>query len=233
MSEKTNRVLLVLTSNDDLGSVRKTGYYVGEAAEPWQVFTDAGYTVDVASIRGGTAPQDGRSDDDPIQRAFFTDPRMAAQLADTAALEDVDAKDYDAVFFVGGHGTMWDFPVTPAVAAIGRSMYESGGIVAAVCHGPAALVGITLSDDRPLVEGKRVACFTNDEEDAVGLTEVVPFLLADALTAKGATHVPAPNFTENVVSDQRVITGQNPQSAAGVARAVVATLGGSTSGDAA
>lgn len=119
---------------------------------------------------------------------------------------------------------MWDFPTAPAVAAVGRDVYESGGVVAAVCHGPAALVGITLSDGAPLVAGKGVAGFTNEEEAAVGLTGVVPFLLADALTARGATHRPGPNFTENVVSDQRVVTGQNPQSAAGVARAVVAAL---------
>jgi Putative intracellular protease/amidase len=225
MTEKTNRVLLVLTSNDDLGGVRKTGYYVGEAADPWQVFTQAGYTVDVASIAGGAPPEDGRNDDDPTQRAFLTDPRIAAQLADTPALADVDATDYDVVFFVGGHGTMWDFPTAPAVATAGREVYEAGGIVAAVCHGPAALVGVTLSDGTPLVAGKRVASFTNDEEAAVGLTEIVPFLLADALTAKGATHVPGPNFAENVVSDQRVVTGQNPQSASGVAHAVIAALG--------
>lgn len=218
------RVLLVLTSNDDLGGVRGTGYYVGEAAEPWQVFTRAGYTVDVASIAGGVPPEDGRDDDDPIQRAFLTDARIAAQLSNTRALADVDPGEYDAVFFVGGHGTMWDFPTAPSVAALGRDVYESGGVVSAVCHGPAALVGIVLSDGTPLVDGKRVASFTNDEEAAVGLTGVVPFLLADALTGKGATHVPAPNFTENVVSDRRVITGQNPQSAAGVARAVVAAL---------
>ncbi len=225
VSEKKNRVLLVLTSNDDLGGVRRTGYYVGEAAEPWQVFTDAGYTVDLASIAGGTPPQDGRNDDDPIQRAFLTDPRIAEQLGNTRRLADVDAGDYDAVLFVGGHGTMWDFPQAPAVAALGREVYEAGGVVSAVCHGPAALIGITLTDGTPLVSGKRVASFTNDEEAAVGLTGVVPFLLADTLADKGATHVPAPNFTENVVSDQRVVTGQNPQSAAGVARAVVAALG--------
>lgn len=223
MSEN-ERVLLVLTSHSDLGGVRATGYYVGEAAEPWQVFADAGYTVDVASIDGGVPPEDGRDDDDPTQRAFLTDPRIAEQLADTRALAEVDADDYDAVFFVGGHGAMWDFPTAPAVAAVGRDVYESGGVVAAVCHGPAALVGITLSDGAPLVAGKRVAGFTNEEEAAVGLTGVVPFLLADALTARGATHRPGPNFTENVVSDQRVVTGQNPQSAVGVARAVVAAL---------
>lgn len=224
MSEKKNRVLLVLTSHGDLGGVRETGYYVGEAAEPWRVFADAGYTVDLASIGGGVPPEDGRDDEDPIQRAFLTDHHVSAQLRDTPALADVAASDYDAVFFVGGHGTMWDFPDSPAVASLGRAIYEAGGIVAAVCHGPAALVGITLTDGTPLVQGKRVTSFTNDEEAAVGLTGIVPFLLADALVDKGATHVPAANFTEHVVSDGRLVTGQNPQSAGGVARAVLAAL---------
>lgn len=218
----TPRALLVLTSNDDLGGIRKTGYYISEAAEPWKVFADAGYTVDLASIAGGVPPEDGRNEDDPIQRAFLNDPRISEQLQNTTRLGDIDAADYTIVFFVGGHGTMWDFPTSPDVDRVGREIYENGGVVAAVCHGPAALVNITLSNGEPLVAGKQVTGFTNDEEAAVGLTDVVPFLLADALTDKGATHFPGPNFTENVVTDGRLVTGQNPQSAAGVALAAVA-----------
>lgn len=216
------RALLVLTSNDDLGGLRKTGYYISEAAEPWQVFTDAGYAVDVASIDGGVPPEDGRNDGDPIQRAFLNDPHISGQLLNTTRLADIDAADYGIVFFVGGHGTMWDFPTSSDADRLGREVYENGGVIAAVCHGPAALVNIALTGGDPLIAGKRVTSFTNDEEGAVGLTDVVPFLLADALTAKGATHVPGPNFTENVVTDGRLITGQNPQSAAGVARAAAA-----------
>lgn len=216
------RALLVLTSHDDLGGLRKTGYYVGEAAEPWKVLTDAGYTVDLASVSGGVPPEDGRNEDDPTQRAFLNDPSIAAQLQNTESLAEVDPDGYDIVFFVGGHGTMWDFPDAPDVTRIGRAVYENGGVIAAVCHGPAALVNLTLSNGEPLITGKRVASFTNREESAVGLTDVVPFLLADALTAQGATHVPGPDFTENVVSDGRLVTGQNPQSAAGVARAGLA-----------
>lgn len=216
------RALLVLTSHDDLGGVRKTGYYVGEAADPWKVFTDAGYAVDLASIAGGTPPEDGRDEDDPTQQGFLNDPHIADQLRETASLGEVDPADYDIVFFVGGHGTMWDFPNSPDVDRVGKAVYEAGGVVAAVCHGPSALVNITLSNGRPLVSGRRVTGFTNSEEAAVGLTEVVPFLLADALTERGATHVPGPDFTENVISDGRLVTGQNPQSAAGVARAALA-----------
>ncbi|MFT4225057.1 type 1 glutamine amidotransferase domain-containing protein [Micropruina sp.] len=222
----TARVLLVLTSHDDLGGIRKTGFYIDEAAEPWQVFTAAGYTVDFASVQGGVPPQDGRRIGDPVQDEFLNDPQVARLLAHTPALADVDAAGYDAVFYVGGHGTMWDFPTSPDVARVGREVYQSGGVVAAVCHGPAALLNLTLADGTHLVDGRRVTGFSNAEEEAVGLTEVVPFLLAEEMSARGATHVAAPNFTENVVVDGRLVTGQNPQSAAGAAREVVAVLAG-------
>lgn len=218
------RVLLVLTSHDDLGGVRKTGYFVGEAAHPWKEFVDAGFTVDLASIAGGTPPQDGYDDSDQIQKDFLADPRMAEQLADTRKLDEVDPAEYDAIVLVGGHGTMWDFPDSPALAALGRSVWENGGIVSAVCHGPSGLVNMTLSDGTPLIAGRRVAGFTNEEEAAVELTDVVPFLLADRLTAAGAEHVPGPKFTEQVQVDGRLVTGQNPQSAAALGREVVTLL---------
>jgi hypothetical protein len=215
------RALLVLTSHDDLGGVRETGYYVSEAAEPWQVFTAAGYTVDIASITGGVPPEDGRDEANPTQQAFFADPRVATQLHNTPSLADIDASKYDIVFFVGGHGTMWDFPTAPDINRVGREIYENSGVIAAVCHGPAALVNITLSNGTPLIAGKQVTSFTNAEEAAVGLTNTVPFLLADALTAQGATHLAGPDFTENVVTDGRVVTGQNPQSASSTAYAAL------------
>lgn len=218
------RVLLALTSNDDLGGVRKTGYYVGEAAHPWKEFVDAGFDVDLASVAGGTPPQDGYDDSDEIQKAFLADAKISAQLADTTRLDEVDPTAYDAVVLVGGHGTMWDFPDSVALAAIGREIYESGGVVAAVCHGPSGLVNMTLTDGTPLIAGKTVAGFTNEEEDAVGLTDAVPFLLADKLTERGATHVPAPAWSEHVEVDGRLVTGQNPQSATAVGREVVTLL---------
>ena len=220
------RVLLVLTSHDDLGGVRKTGYYVGEAAHPWKEFIDAGFDVDLASIAGGTPPQDGYDESDDVQRAFLADSKVSAQLADTARLDDVDPEAYDAVLLVGGHGTMWDFPSSTALAAVGRDIYESGGVLAAVCHGPYGLVNMKLADGTPLIAGKTVAGFTNEEEAAVGLTEAVPFLLADKLTEQGATHVPAPAWSEHVEVDGRLVTGQNPQSAAAVGREVVKLLKG-------
>lgn len=221
----SHRALLVLTSHGDLGGVRPTGWFVGEAAHPWERFREAGYDVDVASIAGGVAPQDGLDLDDPVQKAFLEDAHIAAQLADTRRLADVDPSAYDVVLYVGGHGTMWDFPDDPDVARVGRAVFEDGGVVAAVCHGPSALLGITLSDGTSIVAGRRVAGFTNAEEEAVGLTEAVPFLLEDELVKRGATHMPAPDFTDHVVVDGRLVTGQNPQSAGSVGRAVVELLG--------
>ncbi|WP_435055207.1 type 1 glutamine amidotransferase domain-containing protein [Micromonospora aurantiaca (nom. illeg.)] len=208
------RALIALTSHSELGRTgRSTGYYVGEAAEPWEVFRAAGYDVDLVSVAGGEPPVDGRDENDSTQNDFLA--------TDTPKAADVDPDGYDVILFAGGHGTMWDFPDDPDLARIARSVYERGGVVAAVCHGPSALVNLTLTDGSRLVAGKRVAGFTNSEEAAVGLTDEVPFLLADKLGEAGAQHVPAPDFTEHVVVDGRLVTGQNPQSARAVADAVV------------
>ncbi|GAA1720159.1 type 1 glutamine amidotransferase domain-containing protein [Nonomuraea bangladeshensis] len=216
----TKRVLIALTSNDDLGGVEKTGYYVPEAAHPWEIFRKAGFDVDVASVKGGEPPQDGYDPGDPAQAAFVASPEQR----DTARLADVDASRYDAVLYAGGHGTMWDFPDDPDVRRIGREVYERGGVVAAVCHGPSALVNLTLSDGSYLVAGKRVAAFTNAEEELRGVAGVVPFLLADALTTRGARHEPGENWQAQVVVDGRLATGQNPASAAPLAERVVELL---------
>jgi putative intracellular protease/amidase len=222
--QRTNRILLGLTSHGDLGGLRSTGYYLPEAAHPWQVFRAAGYSVDLASTAGGEPPVDGVDLSDPVQQAFVADEEMAAKLRATPRFGDVDAADYDAVLFAGGHGTMWDFADDPGIARVAREVYEAGGVVAAVCHGPAALVGVRLRDGRPLVEGREVAAFTNEEEAAAGLTDVVPFLLQTRLEELGAKHTAAPTFTSHVVTDERLVTGQNPASATGVAEAVVAAL---------
>ena len=216
--EGMTRALIALTSHSELGRTgRSTGYYVGEAAEPWEVFRAAGYDVDLVSVAGGEPPVDGRDQNDSTQNDFLA----TAGVTDTPKAADVDPDGYDVILFAGGHGTMWDFPDDPDLARIARSVYERGGVVAAVCHGPSALVNLTLTDGSRLVAGKRVAGFTNSEEAAVGLTDEVPFLLADKLGEAGAQHVPAPDFTEHVVVDGRLVTGQNPQSARAVADAVV------------
>jgi putative intracellular protease/amidase len=220
------KILIGLTSHGDLGGVGSTGYYLSEVAHPWEVFTRAGYTVDLASTAGGEPPVDGEDLSDPIQKAFTEDPDMSAKRKNTPTFAAIDSADYDAVFFAGGHGTMWDFPHDPELARVAREVYESGGVVSAVCHGPAALVGVRLSDGRALVDGKEVSAFTNAEETAVGLADVVPFLLQDRLEQLGAKHSGAANFERHVITDNRLVTGQNPASAAGVAEAVVAELAG-------
>lgn len=222
---RDRKILIVLTSHDDLGGTgKKTGFYVSETAYPWHVFSQAGYQVDLVSPQGGEPPQDGADLKDPIQKAFLGDAEMSRKLTDTLRPEEVDAQEYAAIFYTGGHGTMWDFPDDAGLAAIARDIYEAGGVVAAVCHGPAALVNITLSDGSYLVAGKEVSAFTNEEEAAVGLTAVVPFLLQTALEERGAKHVAAPNFQSQVSVSGRLVTGQNPASAGPVAEQVVAVL---------
>jgi putative intracellular protease/amidase len=222
---RDRKILIVLTSHDDLGGTgKKTGFYVSETAYPWHVFSQAGYQVDLVSPQGGEPPQDGADLKDPIQKAFLGDAEMSRKLTGTLRPEEVEARDYAAIFYAGGHGTMWDFPDNATLAAIARDIYEAGGVVAAVCHGPAALVNITLSDGSYLVSGKEVSAFTNEEEAAVELTRVVPFLLQTALEERGAKHVGAPNFQPQVSVSGRLVTGQNPASAGPVAEQVVAVL---------
>lgn len=217
----TKPVLFVLTSHGIKGSTGEaTGYYLGEVTHPLAELDQAGLTVEFASIGGGGPPVDGLDLNDAINARYWTDAAFRAKVAHTKRLADVDASDYSAVFFAGGHGAMWDFPFDEAVRTVTRSIYEAGGIVGAVCHGPAALVNATLSDGTPLVAGKRVAAFTDSEEHAVKLEKVVPFLLASTLTKRGAIHEPAADWTANVVVDGRLVTGQNPQSAGGVGAAM-------------
>ena len=220
-----NKILIALTSHAELGSTgRSTGFYVSEAAHPWKVFSDAGYTVDLVSVRGGEPPRDGEDRSDSIQRAFLDDPRMAAQLSATPSPAAVEAADYAAVLFAGGHGTMWDFPDCSPLSALARDIYERGGVVGAVCHGPAALLNVVLSDGARLVDGRTVAAFSNDEEQSAGLTDVVPFALQTMLEESGANYSAGPIFQPWVVRDGRLVTGQNPASAAGVADQMLAAL---------
>lgn len=222
-----DRALIVLTSHGELGDTgRSTGFYLPEVAHPWKVFAEAGLTVDLVSVKGGEPPMDGHDPSDPVQQRFLEDPEMSAKLKNTPKPSEVDPSRYGIVLYAGGHGVMWDFPGNAELAAIGRQVYEQGGVVAAVCHGPAALVNLTLSDGRPLVAGKAFAAFTNEEEEAVGLADTVPFLLQEKLEERGGVHVRAPKFQPCVVVNERLATGQNPASAAGVAEAAVKLLAG-------
>jgi putative intracellular protease/amidase len=224
---RTNTVLIVLTSHDTLGDTgRSTGYFLPELAHPWRVFEQAGYQVELVSTRGGRPPQYGEDPADPLLRAFEEDPQVQAALAATPTPDQIDPSRYDAVLYAGGHGTMWDFPDDQGLQRIARAVYEAGGVVAAVCHGPAGLLELRLSDGSLLIDGRTVAGFTDEEEAAVGLTAVVPFSLQESLERRGAKHLRVDPFQPHVVVDGRLVTGQNPASAAGTADAVVDVLAG-------
>ena len=220
-------VLIVVTNHGDLGDTgQETGYFLSEVAHPWKVFRDEGFAVDFASPEGGFAPMDPKSFDleDPVNREFWHTLDAVEGVADTRPLAKLDPADYAAVFFAGGHGTMWDFPGSEAVRSFTAKLYEGGGVVGGVCHGPAALVDVRLEDGRYLIDGKRLAGFTDEEEAAVGLTDTVPFLLESKLRERGAEFTEAPNFEENVAVDGRLVTGQNPASAEKTARMLVRAL---------
>lgn len=215
-------ILFVLTSHGRLGDTdRTTGWYLPEVAHPHAVLRDAGFTIHMASPAGGRPPMDPGGQPDAVSRAFLDDPVAQGLVDTTARLADVDPSAYDAVFFAGGHGTMWDFADDPDVRRIARHIHEAGGVVSAVCHGPAALVNVTLADGSHLVAGRRVAAFTDSEEEAVELTEVVPFLLESTLRERGAAVVTVPDFQANVVVSDRLVTGQNPASAQPLAERLV------------
>ncbi|WP_220488856.1 type 1 glutamine amidotransferase domain-containing protein [Pseudoalteromonas sp. SR43-3] len=224
-----DKILFVLTSHNKMGSLdMKTGFWLGELTHPYYVLADAGFEVDVASIDGGMAPIDPKSLDfsDENNARFINDKKLMASIINTKAIEDVNSEDYQAVVYVGGHGTMWDFSNNERINKLTVSIYERGGIVSAICHGPAALTDVKLSNGQYLVKGKKLAVFTNEEESNVGLTEVVPFSLQDTLMSKGAKHIYGAPWTVNVVNDRRVITGQNPQSARKVGEEILTGLKG-------
>lgn len=219
------RALIVLTSHDRLGATGKpTGAYLPEITHVYSQLARADIPVDFVSPQGGRIPLDGVDGRDADSAAFLADGAAVARLHASLGPDQVDPARYGAIFYAGGHGTMWDLPDDAGLARIAAAIYEAGGVVAAVCHGPAGLVNVRLTDGSYLVAGHDVAAFTDDEERAVGLAEVVPFLLASTLAARGARHRPAPNFAANVVSSARLITGQNPASARGVGAALVAAL---------
>ena len=222
-------ILMVLTSHDRLGaSDKKTGIWLEEFAAPYYAFKDAGASVTLASPLGGEPPLDPRSDTPNFQtedtRRFRADPAAAEELAGTVKLSGICADDYDAVFYVGGHGVMWDVAEDAASIALIETMFAANTPVAAVCHGSAVFRHTKAPDGAPLVRGKKVAGFTNTEEAAVGLTEVVPYLVEDMLKQNGAIYSKADNFQSHVMTDGNLVTGQNPMSSKGVAAAVVNLL---------
>ncbi|MDY7232171.1 type 1 glutamine amidotransferase domain-containing protein [Hyalangium rubrum] len=216
------KMLIVLTSHDQLGNTgRKTGFYLSELTHSLDVFQRAGIEVDLASPKGGLPPMDGVDRGDAINKTFLEDKGWMARLEKTTRLEDVDPSRYDAVYVPGGHGTMYDLPDNARLQAILAAVYTRGGVVAAVCHGPAALVNVKLEDGSYLVAGKSVSSFTDEEETAMKLTQAMPFLLESKLRERGGRFGKAPNFKPHVATAERLVTGQNPASAAGVASEVV------------
>ena len=213
----TDRALIVLTSHGTLGDTGKeTGFYWEELATPYRALVEHGLEVDIASVAGGEPPADPNSAteenvNDDVRRFRDDDTAMKA-LKNTAAIETVDGSAYRLLFLPGGHGTMFDLSQTPAVARVVAAAYEAGAVVGAVCHGPAGLLDVTLGDGRPLVEGRTVTGFTDEEEKAVELDEVVPFLLETRLRDLGADFVKAGKFEAHAVRDGRLVTGQNPAS---------------------
>lgn len=219
------KILFVVTSHDKLGNTgRQTGFYLPEVTHPHKVLTDYGYEVDFVSPKGGKAPMDGVELNDSTNKAFLSNKGYVAKVENTLTPNQVNPADYAAIFYAGGHGTMWDFPEDKKITKIASDIYEDGGVVAAVCHGPAGLVNIKLSNGEYLVNGKSVASFTNEEEKAVGLNNVVPFLLESKLIERGARHTKSPLWQSHVEVSERLVTGQNPASAEQVGKAMVKLL---------
>lgn len=221
MTKATKPVLVVMTSHGMKGeSGEQTGFYLSEVTHPVAVLETAGIAVEYASIQGGEPPVDGLDLDDPTNARYWNDEAFRKAIAASKRLSDVDPNAYAAIFFAGGHGAMWDFPTSEAVNEKTRAIWEAGGVVGAVCHGPAALVNVKLGDGSYLVSGRKAAAFTDSEESAVGLQDVVPFLLSTRLTERGADMQPGADWTAKVVVDGKLVTGQNPQSATGVGQTI-------------
>jgi putative intracellular protease/amidase len=212
------KVLMIVTSHGHLGDTgRRTGLYLSELAHPYEVFEQAGLEVSVASPLGGEAPIDPKSLSDELAR--FVD-----LTKETLPLNKIEPKEYKAFFIVGGHGSVWDLPNDAELQRIFSQAHAQGKVISSVCHGSAALVNLKDASGRFLIQGKKITGFTNSEEAAVNLTEIVPFLLEDELKQSGGKFIGKPNWQENVEIDGQLVTGQNPASARSVAEAVVKLL---------
>jgi len=223
------KILMVLTSHDRLGDTgRKTGFWLEEFAAPYYVFKSANAVITLASPEGGQPPLDPKSDEPDSQteatKRFKSDAEAQAALANTSRLSDISPDDYDAVFYPGGHGPLWDLTNHPCSIALIESMYAAGKPVAAVCHAPAVLLHAKTPDNTPLIKGKSVTGFSNTEEAAVQLSRVVPFLLEDGLKSGGGNYSRVDDWHPHVVADDNLVTGQNPASSEAAAKAVLAML---------
>jgi putative intracellular protease/amidase len=227
-------ILMVLTSHDTLGNTgKKTGFWLEEFCAPYYTFIDAGASVTVASPKGGKPPLDPKSDAPEGQtdftRRFKNDPKAQTVLASTKKLSDVKAQDYDAIFYPGGHGPLWDLAEDPVSNILIETFYSAGKPVAAVCHGPAVLRHALLNGE-PIVKGKRVTGFTNSEEEAVQLTDIVPFLVEDELKRLGGRFEKTADWQSFAITDGHLITGQNPASSTAAAQELIKLLASTPAG---
>lgn len=223
------KVLVVLTSHDQLGDTgSKTGFWLEELAAPYYELRAAGADLTLASPSGGQPPLDPKSNEPDFQtdqtRRFEADPDATAALANTVRLDSVSADDFDAVFYPGGHGPLWDLAEDKNSAHLIEATLRAGKPVALVCHAPGVLRHVTNEDGTPLVQNKQVTGFTNTEEEVMGLTDVVPFLVEDILTEQGGIYTETVDFGSHVVQDGLLITGQNPNSSSAAASTLVAEL---------
>ena len=223
------KILMVLTSHDQLGNTgKKTGFWLEEFAAPYYVFKDAGADITVVSPKGGQPPLDPASDAPDAQtddtRRFKSDSAAQALLASTGKLASVSGKNFDAVFYPGGHGPLWDLAEDADSIKLIESMAAAGKTVAAVCHAPGVLRHAKAADGSPLVKGKKVTGFTNTEEAAVQLTDIVPFLVEDMLVKNGGLYSKGADWQSYVLTAGKLITGQNPASSAAAAHAVLEQL---------
>ena len=223
------KILMVLTSHDQLGDTgRKTGFWLEELAAPYYAFKAAGAEIVLASPKGGQPPLDPKSNEPDFQtdltRRFEADAAARAQLASTLRLDTVSQADFDTVFYPGGHGPLWDLAEDRHSIALLESFVAAGKFVALVCHAPGALRHVKAPDGEFLVKGKQVTGFTNSEEEAVGLTHVVPFLVEDELKARGGVYSKGADWAPYVVADGLLLTGQNPASSGPAAEKLVELL---------
>lgn len=223
------KVLVVLTSHSDLGNTgQKTGFWIEEFAAPYYLMADAGVELTLSSPKGGQPPIDPKSDSPenqtPATKRFHADEALSEKLSNTVKLSEVKEGDYDAVFYPGGHGPLWDLAEDKNSISLIESFYQNNKPIAFVCHAPAALVGAKGANGEPLVKGKQVTGFSNTEEEAVELTKVVPFLLEDELIKLGATYSKGADWASHVMKDGLLITGQNPGSSEEAAKVLLETL---------
>ncbi|MBT0667439.1 type 1 glutamine amidotransferase domain-containing protein [Novosphingobium profundi] len=223
------KILMVLTSHDELGDTgKKTGFWLEEFAAPYYTFLDAGAEITVASPAGGQPPLDPKSDlpdfQTPLTGRFKADPAAQAVLASTVKLDTVREADFDTVFYPGGHGPLWDLAQSATSIALIESFAKADKPVGLVCHAPGVLKNVKAANGDPFVKGRTVTGFTNGEEEAVELTEVVPFLIEDTFIAQGADYRKGPDWAPFVVHDGKLVTGQNPASSEDVAKTLIAMV---------